>query len=270
MNLKIYVAHHRPGLSYKNEIYEPIQVGRAVSEFNLPMIGDDDGDNISKLNPWFCELTAQYWVWKNVVNLDYVGFCHYRRYFSATFDKKAYAISLLKWVVLLMAGNVMRPGKHYPLCPADTAYNEGDLVPKLDYFSGFIEDKLNHFDLVVLKPALLSANTIGSLCERYLGNERLEQLSTVLNELHPEYKPAYEKVLRGRKFLMCNMYIMKWSMFDEYMTWLFSILERYHADYGVKCAHDKRVYGYFSEHLSQVYFMHNNTPRYSTYVLKLL
>ena len=49
------------------------------------MIGDNTGDNISKLNSHYCELTAMYWAWKNMDKLnnpDYIGFMHYRRLFN--------------------------------------------------------------------------------------------------------------------------------------------------------------------------------------------
>lgn len=42
---------------------------------------DNEGDNISGKNPDYCELTAQYWAWKNI-DCDYYGFFHYRRYLT--------------------------------------------------------------------------------------------------------------------------------------------------------------------------------------------
>ena len=86
MNKKvtILVACHKPDTVYKNDIYTPIHVGRAISKWKSEMedmIGDDTGNNISHKNPYYCELTAQNWAWKNL-DCEYVGLCHYRRYFE--------------------------------------------------------------------------------------------------------------------------------------------------------------------------------------------
>lgn len=81
--VKILVACHKPDTVYSDDVYVPVHVGRALSKNTSEMshmIGDDTGDNISPKNPFYCELTAQYWAWKNL-KAEYVGLCHYRRYF---------------------------------------------------------------------------------------------------------------------------------------------------------------------------------------------
>ena len=64
----------------KDDIYFPIHVGRE-GKADLGYIGDNTGDNISAKNANYCELTGLYWAWKNL-KCDYIGLCHYRRYFA--------------------------------------------------------------------------------------------------------------------------------------------------------------------------------------------
>lgn len=78
-NIKIYVAAHKEANFPKDKIYVPIQVG-AEGKKDLGYIRDNTGDNISKKNPNYCELTGTYWIWKND-DSDIVGLTHYRRYF---------------------------------------------------------------------------------------------------------------------------------------------------------------------------------------------
>lgn len=39
------------------------------------------GDNINHLNPYYGEIVTLYWVWKNNIKSENIGFCHYRRRF---------------------------------------------------------------------------------------------------------------------------------------------------------------------------------------------
>ena len=85
MSIKIFVCYHKKDVYRKVDGYVPIHVGKANSTVDLGFVGDDSGDNISTLNPWYCELTALYWAWKNEKEADYIGLSHYRR----SFDFKA-------------------------------------------------------------------------------------------------------------------------------------------------------------------------------------
>ncbi len=83
--VSIFVACHKPTKVIANNAYVPIHVGRAISKYKeemADMIGDDTGDNISEKNSSYSEMTAHYWIWKNVQDVEYVGLCHYRRLFG--------------------------------------------------------------------------------------------------------------------------------------------------------------------------------------------
>lgn len=85
--LKIFVACHKRAEVYKDEVYLPIQVGKSLHpDLDLGFLCDNSGDNISSKNSQYSELTAQYWIWKNVSDVKYVGLCHYGRYFETKFS----------------------------------------------------------------------------------------------------------------------------------------------------------------------------------------
>lgn len=87
MNIKILTSYHKRSELISSDIIKPIQVGTDITGcINPAHLHDNTGDNISAKNKMYCELTAQYWAWKNL-DADYYGFMHYRRYFS--FDNGA-------------------------------------------------------------------------------------------------------------------------------------------------------------------------------------
>ena len=45
-----------------------------------------EGENINHLNQFYSEMTTMYWVWKNNIISEKVGFCHYRRVFRHVID----------------------------------------------------------------------------------------------------------------------------------------------------------------------------------------
>lgn len=77
------VATHKNYKMPKNSnLYMPIFVGKELHpDVNHTFQGDNTGENISRKNPNYNELTAVYWAWRNL-NVDAIGLVHYRRYLS--------------------------------------------------------------------------------------------------------------------------------------------------------------------------------------------
>lgn len=102
--IKFLVATHKPDKVYRDDVYTPIHVGRAISIYKTEMshmLGDDTGDNISYKNKEYCELTAIYWAWKNITDVDYVGLMHYRRYFETKYSFEDIKILMSEYDVIL-------------------------------------------------------------------------------------------------------------------------------------------------------------------------
>lgn len=82
MDIQIFVAAHKMYRMPDNNIYQPIFVGSAINgKAPQNYQPDNVGQNISKKNPNYNELTAMYWAWKNC-HADVKGLVQYRRYFS--------------------------------------------------------------------------------------------------------------------------------------------------------------------------------------------
>ena len=58
-NTKVIIATHKKYKMPNDEMYVPVQVGREGKE-DLGYQPDNEGENISSKNPYFCELTGLY------------------------------------------------------------------------------------------------------------------------------------------------------------------------------------------------------------------
>ena len=94
-DITVYIAKHHKDKALKEDVeypdfFIPIQVGAALTDVRVSEVTDDKGDNISKRNVNYSELSGLYWIWKNVLEngceKGYVGLAHYRRFLSISQD----------------------------------------------------------------------------------------------------------------------------------------------------------------------------------------
>lgn len=233
----ILVCCHKDDPVKENELYKPIHVGKDLSSVQLPYITDDTGCNISKKNKNYCELTGLYWAWKNLKNIDYIGLCHYRRYFhlekDCLFGKDIYI---------------------YPTTQFSSQLIE-DLKP---------QQLLKKYDIVLAKRTIYPYSLkVNYSCEHLSIDYKI--LKSVIEDLSPDYIDAFLKIMENNnKLSPCNMFFTKWNIFDDYCTWLFPILEEVERriDISVYDNVQSRIFGYMGERLLNVYVeKHHLNPK---------
>lgn len=229
--IKLFVCCHQPSRVPEHPLLVPVQVGAALAQERFPGFRQDDaGENISDKNRSYCELTAQYWAWKNV-DADYYGFFHYRRYlYPDAAERRPYRL----------AGT-----------PSEA------LLDELGYdgFSAWIED----CDLVVPKPEEMHISVRGHYAAAPFHHKRdLELAEEIVRRRYPDFVPAMNTYFAGTAHYFGNICIMKRQVFRDYCAWLFPVLEEFDrlADVSGYGPQERRVNGYLAERLLGVYCTH--------------
>lgn len=190
------------------------------------------GGGISEKNPYYCELTGMYWAWRNLKDVDIVGLCHYRRYFD-------------------FHGQANR-------------FHEYDSFPTADFgkldlsIPDKISSRLKDGVAVVPNTRYYIIDLFHDYCFCHLSDD-IKETSKVIKELTPEYYDSFNKVMwEGNAMTHFNMFIMTWHDFDEYCSWLFTVLGEVERRISLEGRNgwQRRVFGFLGERLLNV-FMHN-------------
>lgn len=219
MDIKILVATHKKYWMPNDDVYLTLHVGRE-GKADLGYLGDNTGDNISVKNANYCELTGLYWAWKNL-KCDYVGLCHYRRYFA---------------------------NRNIHINNAEK--KKAAILHRQDY-----EKLLQEYDVILPVKRNYYIETVGSQYEHAHNKSDLDEAERIVKELYPEYSVAFTKVMGRTKLYILNMFVMKKTLFDEYCNWLFSILFELEKRIDITNynQYEARVYGFISERLLNVW-----------------
>ena len=212
-DIKIFVSH-RIDLDAEvidNPLYVPVRCGAVYDEReNVTMLGDDTGDNISEKRMSFCELTVQYWAWKNV-KADYYGLCHYRRYLG--FSDEKYPVDKLE------ANNG---------CVVESSLSQKS-VEKHCLTEKKMRAIIEDYDVIAMEPIKLNGTTnYGAMANSpdYHNMDDVDIAIDIIEKKYPHMIPAVEKYMRrSENCWLYNCWIMKADIFEEYSQWLFSVLE---------------------------------------------
>lgn len=228
-DIKLFVCCHQPTEVPKHPLLVPIQVGAALADSHFPgFVHDDTGDNISEKNRSYCELTAQYWAWKNV-EADYYGFFHYRRYLYPDIDAKL----------------------PYRVDRKPTL----ELLDKLGYER--FSDLIQQHDMILPKGENIHLSVRDHYANAPFHHQRdLELVEQIIREKDPEMAEMIENYLSDTICYFGNIYIMSKKVFDRYCAWLFSILESFdnHVHFKNRSFQEQRVNGYLAERLFGIFY----------------
>ena len=168
-----------------------------------------EGANIDLLNPWYCELTGLYYLWKNATS-KYVGLEHYRRFFASP-KKNKQRMSKEEVETILKDNDIITCRfRHHPKVTGfSSGYDWFHKAGPADEFDAFIEIMNSKF------------NGLGDKFADYT---------------------------QERELVQCNMFISTKAVVDEYCEWLFPKLAAFDKYRGLSDS-NRRIDGYLAEHI---------------------
>lgn len=234
--VKIYVACHKPFHVPEHPFLFPIQVGAALAAERFPgMIADDSGENISAWNRSYCELTAQYWAWKNDES-DWQGFFHYRRYLDFRYLYQIPCQTRPYWIAAGPKKSVLQQAGYEP--------------------AERLLERLRPYEAIVPLPEEMGM----TVTEQYFSapHHYIQDLQIIENILfHGDFKDkqAVEQYFNGTKLYFGNLFLMRRALFERYCAWLFPLLTQYDFQKNVSGYSPQalRVDGYLAERLLGVF-----------------
>lgn len=196
----------KPPLPFLHNIH--VGAAQADSVFD-GMLGDNIGENISEKNQFYCELTAQYYAWKNC-DVEYFGFFHTRRYMS--FNRKYLVDKKYK-------------SKSFPRPYIVEKSPSESVLKKYCYEESHILEIIEKYPIIAVLPEKMFDNAQKRFIKTQKNGKReLELMKNAITKYYPDFLSAFDNYMSSNMLYFCNMYIMRSDVFNNYCEWLFTIL----------------------------------------------
>ncbi len=242
-DIKIFVTHtpNKESIRFQAPFtYDVIAGSSFDTKKSDDFYHDNTGENISIRNKSYCELTTQYWAWKNQT-ADYYGFCHYRRFFN--FNESSLHES--KWGTI------------------EFDYFDAQIKEKLHLNESDMRNYIEKYDFLIAKGVEASSMNAKTLYSQYekASDLHIGDVNILLNIINEKYPWLYETAIRffkGKVFFPCNMFIMQKQLFQSYSEMLFDILEQFEqiADMSHYSREGYRTIGHLGERILSIYYLY--------------
>ena len=223
----IFVVSHLNNfkISTRSNLHQIIRVGESANMLSeCEEYKDNTLDNISQKNKFYCELTALYWIWKNI-NCDVIGLEHYRRYFIGTEPL------------------VVNPNGKPELIYAISKDEINDiLAPSND-------------TMILPKPWIMKKTTVKDQFSSFHGRANYLLMEKCLVETYPNLREAFLDIMNSNRIYTCNMFICKTNLIHKYCEWLFPLLLKIENAMDLSLPANNRMIGYMSERLFNVWLL---------------
>ena len=235
MKMKIFSAYYgNISKIIENDIIVPIQGGAILQDNQSIKLKDSIFPEISKKNDMYNEFSVLYVIWKYYSkDLDYIGLCHYRRYFVLKRYKFIFEI-----VTKIFKKNLL-----YIFFINRTILKLKKILKKNE----LIIPKLKKIDV--------------SMKEYYAKKHIKEHYEIFENVIRNEFdflKEHLNFVSERKAGYFLNMFIMKKDLFEEYCENLFKFLNIIEKKINIPKddKYQKRALGFLGERFTNLYYVY--------------
>jgi len=199
-DLDIFICAHKMfNKQVLNESYKILSVGKNNELYGDNIIRDDVGITCCDLNNFYSELSGYYWIWKNYNIKDYIGFCHYRRFFDFMDD-------IPNMDEIFKEYDIILPSKEHFGCSIYNQYKQSHNIDDLNEIIDIVKDKdisvdillsdnrMYCFNMFIMKRELFYeyCEFIFGICQEYLQRHNIQNMEDI-KKMMDENKEKYYK-----------------------------------------------------------------------------
>ena len=177
------VTHKKEQVPYQSKIFIPIGVGNSATFHNI----NDLNSGYNRLNKYYSEISGLAAINQLSAEYDYIGICHYRRYFmldNLIFRK---LVSYIKFITSRLIGNLIKPG-NFRVFTNSFGLSKNESYKAIRDFEIFVEHKLKDkkIEAIFPYPIKFSNRRIREIFEK-LSFKYIDTLQKIIADFYPDY-----------------------------------------------------------------------------------